>query len=306
MTLLAVKDLHVTFGSGENEVKAVNGVSLDIQQGEKVGLIGESGSGKSMLCLTVQGLQPPAARVLGSIDFDGHQIVGASEDELRKLRGNELGAVFQEPMTALNPTVPIWRQLVTANLHHGKIQKQQAKQRAIELAGMVGLPNPKSIVERYPHELSGGQRQRVVIAMAISSEPKLVLADEPTTALDATVAAKVLELMAKLCDEMGSALILVTHDMGVAATTCDRLLVMRHGELVEAGPTRQIISAPKAGYTQDLLAAARTTGLDLVGARQALANQMAHASQIGEHQAISDGPSRGSHAVDQSLQGGQA
>lgn len=273
MTLLAVKDLEVSFGPIEDPFKAVNGVNFTVEHGEKVGLIGESGSGKSMICLTIQGLQPAAARLAGAIEFDGHDILSADDAEMRKLRGNEMGAVFQEPMTALNPVLPIWRQLVTANLHHGKIDNKQAKQRAIELAGMVGLPNPKAIIERFPHELSGGQRQRVVIAMAISAEPSLVLADEPTTALDATVAAKVLELMARLCDELGSALILVTHDMAVASTTCDRLLVMRHGELVENGPTKQIISAPQAGYTQDLLAAARSTGLDIVGARQALRGQ---------------------------------
>lgn len=279
MTLLAVKDLDVMFGPADEPFKAVDGVSFTVDHGEKVGLIGESGSGKSMICLTIQGLQSPAARLAGSINFDGHEILSASEDEMRSLRGNELGAVFQEPMTALNPVVPIWRQLVTANLHHGVIDKKQAKQRAIELAGMVGLPNPKAIIERHPHELSGGQRQRVVIAMALSAQPKLVLADEPTTALDATVAAKVLELMAELCEQMGSALILVTHDMGVAATTCDRLLVMKRGQLVESGPTKEIIKSPQAQYTKNLLAAARSTGLDLVAARQALGGQLAQGTE---------------------------
>lgn len=281
MSLLKVQDLQIWFG-GQDSAKAVDGVTFALEGGEKVGLIGESGSGKTLSCLAIQGLQPASAKLSGSIEFHGQQLLGAAEQTMRQLRGDQIAAIFQEPMTALNPVLPIWRQLVTANLQHDKISPKQAKARATELAGLVGLPEPKSVIERYPHELSGGQRQRVVIAMAISAEPRLVLADEPTTALDATVAARILELLAKLCDELGSALLLVTHDMALAATTCDRLLVMQHGKIVESSPTRQLMEQPQSQYSKALIKAARATSLDIPGARAALLAQRSADQAVAE------------------------
>ncbi|MGA4508099.1 ABC transporter ATP-binding protein [Propionibacteriaceae bacterium G1746] len=264
--LLEISGVSVTFG----DQRAVDDVSFSIGAGERVGLIGESGSGKSMVCLTVQGLQPRIAETTGTVRFDGQAL---GRGEVRGVRGRRIGSVFQEPMTALNPVMTIGAQLVTALRAHGLVTRRESRPRAVELAAMVGLPDPAHIIDRYPHQLSGGQRQRVVIAMAVSCEPALVLADEPTTALDATVARKVLDLMVRLCTELGSALLLVTHDMGVAATTCERLMVMRHGVLVEQAPTAQLLADPQHDYTRRLIAAARSTGLDLAGAREVLARQ---------------------------------
>lgn len=274
MSLLQISDLSVRFPQAGTA--AVDHVSFHVDPGERIGLIGESGSGKSMVCLTIQGLQPAAAKLSGSIQFDDLELLNQPESVMRSIRGRRVGAVFQEPMTALNPVVPIWRQLVTASLHHGLVTRRNARALATDLAGMVDLPDPRGIVERYPHELSGGQRQRVVIAMALSAQPALVLADEPTTALDATVARKVLELMTHLCEQLGSALVLVTHDMGLAAGTSDRILVMRQGRLVESAATPALLDDPGHPYTRQLLAAARSTSLDLAGARRALAEQAQH------------------------------
>ena len=265
--LLEVRGLTVSFGGA----RAVDEVSFQVAPGERVGLIGESGSGKSMVCLTVQGLQPRIADVSGSVVFEGEAVHARDHARWRTLRGRRIGTVFQEPMTALNPVMTIGAQLTTALRHHGIVGRREAGQRAVDLAAMVGLPDPRHIVTRYPHQLSGGQRQRVVIAMALSCEPALVLADEPTTALDATVARKVLELMVRLCEDVGSALLLVTHDMGVAASTCERLMVMRRGLMVEQGTTAALLAQPRHDYTRNLVAAARSTGLDLEGARALLA-----------------------------------
>lgn len=265
--LLEVRGLTVSFGGA----RAVDEVSFQVSPGERVGLIGESGSGKSMVCLAVQGLQPRIADVSGSVVLEGEAVHARDHARWRTLRGRRIGTVFQEPMTALNPVMTIGAQLTTALRHHGIVGRREAGQRAVDLAAMVGLPDPRHIVTRYPHQLSGGQRQRVVIAMALSCEPALVLADEPTTALDATVARKVLELMVRLCEDVGSALLLVTHDMGVAASTCERLMVMRRGLMVEQGTTAALLAQPRHDYTRNLVAAARSTGLDLEGARALLA-----------------------------------
>ncbi|MBO1030941.1 ABC transporter ATP-binding protein [Tessaracoccus sp. SD287] len=267
--LLEVDNLTVRF----DQTAAVDGVSFTIHPGERVGLIGESGSGKSMACLTILGLQPRVAKVTGSVRFEGNELQTVRDDDMRQLRGARIGTVFQEPMTALNPVMKVGAQLVTAQRIHGQITSRQTRARAIELAGLVGLPDPATIIDRYPHQLSGGQRQRVVIAMAVSCTPALVLADEPTTALDATVARRVLDLMVRLCDELGSALLLVTHDMGVATSTCDRLMVMRGGHLVEQGPSAELVQNPQQDYTRNLVTAARSTGLDLAGAHAVLARQ---------------------------------
>ena len=265
--LLEVRGLTVSFGGA----RAVDEVSFQVSPGERVGLIGESGSGKSMVCLAVQGLQPRIADVSGSVVLEGEAVHARDHARWRTLRGRRIGTVFQEPMTALNPVMTIGAQLTTALRHHGIVGRREAGQRAVDLAAMVGLPDPRHIVTRYPHQLSGGQRQRVVIAMALSCEPALVLADETTTALDATVARKVLELMVRLCEDVGSALLLVTHDMGVAASTCERLMVMRRGLMVEQGTTAALLAQPRHDYTRNLVAAARSTGLDLEGARALLA-----------------------------------
>ncbi|MHA6371832.1 ATP-binding cassette domain-containing protein [Actinotignum schaalii] len=272
MSLLEVRDLTVAFGSTE----VVRGVSFTVETGERVCLIGESGSGKSMTAMAIQGLLPRAARVTGSIRFEGRELVGASDAEFQKIRGRRIGCIFQEPHTALNPVVRIKHQLVAASRIHTGLKKSATTQRASELARMVKLPSPEHIINRFPHELSGGQRQRVVIAMAMSLAPALLIADEPTTALDATVQAHILQLMDDAAREHGTAVLMITHDMAVAYHTSERILVLRRGELVEEGSAEDILLRPVHPYTQGLVAAARATSLQrpaLRGGDAQLGNQ---------------------------------
>ncbi|WP_277208972.1 ABC transporter ATP-binding protein [Isoptericola croceus] len=253
--VLSFTDLEVTFGTEFGDVHAVKGVSLEVHPGEVVALVGESGSGKSVTSTTALGLLPGNARVSGTVRV-GDKVVGDLDQAgLRKMRGNDIAMVFQEPMTALNPVLTIGDQLTEALQLHGIAYGSQAMARAAELLRMVGIPEPERRLKQYPHELSGGQRQRVVIAMAISCDPKVIVADEPTTALDVTVQADILDLLRSLKDKLDTGILLITHNMGVVADMADRVAVMLKGDLVETGTAEQVLTDPQHEYTRRLLGA---------------------------------------------------
>lgn len=254
MPLLSVKNLAVRFETHHGTVRAVDGISFDMEEGETLGLVGESGSGKSVTNLALLGLIPsPPGVMSGQVHFDGQEISALSEPELRKVRGNRISMIFQDPMTSLNPLLTIGRQMTEVlELHKGKSHSEAMRLAAVGL-GEVGLSEPESRLAQYPHELSGGMRQRVMIAMGLLCEPRLLLADEPTTALDVTIQAQILELMAEVQRRHGTAIILVTHDLGVVAGTADRVAVMYAGRIVEEGPTHQLFKNPHHPYTQGLL-----------------------------------------------------
>jgi microcin C transport system ATP-binding protein len=277
MTLLSVENLSVTFGQGGQEFQAVRGVSFSLERGQTIGLVGESGSGKSVTALSLLQLLPkPAARIpSGSIKFDGQEIVGASERVLQSIRGNRIGMIFQEPMTSLNPLHTIGRQIGEVLFVHKNMNPKQARARTLELLHLVALPDPEKRLNAYPHELSGGQRQRVMIAMALANDPDLLIADEPTTALDVTIQAQILKLLKDLQKRLGMALLLITHDLTIVRKVADKVCVMQQGEIVEEAPTAQIFASfprdcsvtgadaplttatagPKHPYTKMLLAA---------------------------------------------------
>jgi peptide/nickel transport system ATP-binding protein len=255
--VLRIRDLSVTFTTGSGEVPAVRGIDLEVRRGRVVALVGESGSGKSVTSLSVLGLLPSTARVTGSVELaDGdalRDVVSTPEDQLVDLRGRVASMVFQEPMTALNPTMTLGDQIAEAVLNHERVPRAAARERAVELLRSVGLPEPERRAGQYPHELSGGQRQRVVIAVALACEPQLIVADEPTTALDVTVQAGILDLLRELVAERGTALLLVTHNMGVVADLADEVAVMSGGRIVEHGPVEQVLLSPAHEYTRALL-----------------------------------------------------
>ncbi len=255
--LLAVRDLSVSFDTPGGEVAAVRHVSFDVAKGETVGLVGESGSGKSVTALSVLQLLPyPKARhPSGSLRFQGQELLGADEATLRRVRGNRIAMIFQEPMTSLNPLHTIEKQIGEVLFVHKRLDRRAARARTLELLGLVGLPEAARRLDAYPHQLSGGQRQRVMIAMALANEPDLLIADEPTTALDVTIEAQILKLLRDLQARFGMALLLITHDLGVVRKLADRILVMTQGELVEAGATADIFERPQHPYTRRLLAA---------------------------------------------------
>jgi microcin C transport system ATP-binding protein len=254
--LLEINDLRVTFLTSENTVQAVKGISFHLNKGETLALVGESGSGKSITALSILQLLPYAVanEQTGSIRFAGRELLGASEDELEKIRGNKVAMVFQEPMTSLNPLQTLEKQIGEVLKLHKSTRSDKARERIIELLTLVGLPMPEKRLNAYPHELSGGQRQRVMIAMALANEPDLLIADEPTTALDVTVQAQILKLLKSLQRRFGMALLLITHDLGVVRKMADRVCVMNKGEIVEKGETEQIFEAPQHAYTKHLLA----------------------------------------------------
>ena len=254
MPLLSIDGLTVEFPSPKGPLRAVDGVTLQVSRGETVGLVGESGSGKSMTALAVIGLVPPPGRVsAGSVHFDGALVTGMRERELRRIRGAGIGFVFQEPMTALNPVFTIGAQLVETLEVHGIARGKAARQRAVELFDAVRLPDPERRLRDYPHQLSGGQRQRALIAMALACNPALLVADEPTTALDVTVQAEILDLLREMKSRFGLALLLITHDLGVVAETADRVAVMYAGRIVEQSPVRDLFADPLHPYTRGLL-----------------------------------------------------
>ena len=255
--LLEVRDLAVTFGAGANAVTAVKGVSFDIRPGETVALVGESGSGKSVTALSVLQLLPyPVARhPKGSIRFQGKELVGAAPRELLAVRGNRVSMIFQEPMTSLNPLHTIERQVNEVLILHKGLSRPAARKRTLELLDQVGIPNAAERLDAYPHQLSGGQRQRVMIAMALANEPDLLIADEPTTALDVTIQAQILALLKALQAKYGMALLFITHDLGIVAKVADRVCVMTQGEIVEQGTVADVFDHPQHAYTKHLLSA---------------------------------------------------
>jgi len=253
--LLSVRDLEVAFPTDDGVVRAVRGVSFDLKRGEVLGIVGESGCGKSVTNLAVMGLLPRTAIVSGSVRIEGREIVGLLPAEMRQVRGKEISMIFQDPMTALNPVYTVGWQLVEAIRAHHDISKKAALSRAIDYLEMVGIPQPDQRVTSYPHEFSGGMRQRVVIAMAIANEPKVLIADEPTTALDVTVQAQILETFERIRKETDLSVILITHDLGVLAGMADRLLVMYAGRVCEAGKIDDVFDQPRMPYTVGLLGA---------------------------------------------------
>lgn len=253
--VLKIENLHVSFDTYAGEVHAVRGVSLHVGEGEVLAIVGESGCGKSVTAQTVMKLNPmPPARIKeGSIDLCGEDIVAANEKKMQDIRGRLVSMIFQDPMTCLNPTMKVGRQLTEAICQHRKLSKDETKKEAVRLLEMVQIPNAAERAEQYPHEFSGGMRQRAMIAMAMSCEPKLLIADEPTTALDVTIQAQIMQLMAKVREETGTAIILITHDLGVVANLADRVAVMYAGKIVETGTAEDIFYRPKHPYTQALL-----------------------------------------------------
>ncbi|WP_442599184.1 ABC transporter ATP-binding protein [Neobacillus sp. D3-1R] len=254
--LLEVKDLEVSFQTYGGEVKAVRGVSFDLYKGETLAIVGESGSGKSVTTQTIMKLipMPPGKIKGGQILFEGKDIVPLTDREMEKVRGKEISMIFQDPMTSLNPTMKIGRQIMEGLIKHQKLSTASAKERAIELLKLVGIPMPEKRVNQYPHEFSGGMRQRAMIAIALAANPKLLIADEPTTALDVTIQAQILELMKDLQSKMDTSIIFITHDLGVVANVADRVAVMYGGQIVETGTVDEIFYDPRHPYTWGLLA----------------------------------------------------
>lgn len=254
--ILEVRDLQTTFDlSRTRSIQAVNGVSFDVRPGETLAIVGESGSGKSVTSLSIMGLLPKDIGYVsgGSIKLAGKEISNYSDVEMREIRGKEIGMIFQEPMTSLNPVHTIGQQIAEMVIRHKKVSKAKARERAIEMLNLVGIPEPKRRVDNYPHEMSGGMRQRAMIAMALSCEPRILIADEPTTALDVTIQAQMLELMQDLQDKMGMAIIFITHDLGVVAEVADRVVVMYAAQVVESGPVEDIFRTPRMPYTAGLM-----------------------------------------------------
>jgi oligopeptide/dipeptide ABC transporter ATP-binding protein len=253
--LLEVRDLEIVFPVGGKELAVVRGVSFDVGRGEIVGLVGESGSGKSLSALALLGLIPPPGRIRrGSIRLAGRELVGLGEAALRPVRGGRIGLVFQEPSAALNPVLTVGTQIVEAIRAHRPMPRREARRRAEELLARLAVPDPRRRLAEYPHQLSGGQRQRVLVAIALAAGPDLLVADEPTTALDVTLQAQVLDLFRDLRRDLGLGLLLITHDLAVVAGTCDRVAVMYAGQIVECGPTAELFAAPAHPYTRGLLA----------------------------------------------------
>ncbi|MFI6443230.1 dipeptide ABC transporter ATP-binding protein [Kitasatospora sp. NPDC050543] len=251
--VLEVSDLHVSFPSEAGPVRAVRGVSYAVRPGEVLGIVGESGSGKSVSSMAVLGLLPESARITGSIKLAGRELLGLNDTQLSEIRGKEIGMVFQDPLSALTPVYSVGTQIIEALRIHQKMTKQQARERAMELLDIVGIPDPKRRVDNFPHEFSGGMRQRAVIAMAIANDPKVIIADEPTTALDVTIQAQVLEVLKKAQDVTGAGIVMITHDLGVIAGFADRVQVMYAGRPVEAGTVDEVYYTPRMPYTIGLL-----------------------------------------------------
>jgi peptide/nickel transport system ATP-binding protein len=270
--LLSVCDLVVHLRSADGPVRAVDGVSFNIAPGETLGLVGESGCGKSMTALSILSLIP-SANILekrGSIRFDGNELVGLPDGDMRRLRGNRIAMIFQEPMTSLNPVLKIGRQIAETLVRHNGISRRAAENEAVDLLARVGIPSPRERAREYPHRLSGGMRQRAMIAMAIACRPKLLIADEPTTALDVTIQAQILELIQDLKTELGMAVLLITHNFGIVAQTADRTAVMYAGRIVETAPTTSLLDAPRHPYTAGLLRAIPRLGDKVQGERRRL------------------------------------
>ncbi|HEX9928590.1 MAG TPA: ABC transporter ATP-binding protein [Pyrinomonadaceae bacterium] len=254
-TILSVKDLKTYFQTEDGVVKAVDGISFELKKGETLGIVGESGSGKSVTNLSIIRLipTPPGKIVSGEVVFDGRDILKQTPEEVRKIRGRRIAMIFQDPMTSLNPFLKISRQIGEITELHLGHTRQQSREHAIKMLTLVGIPDPESRVDNYPHEFSGGMRQRVMIAMALSCEPEVLIADEPTTALDVTIQAQILELIKKLREETGTSVVLITHDLGVVAGMTDKIIVMYAGKVFEQAPTGELFATPANPYTKGLL-----------------------------------------------------
>jgi oligopeptide transport system ATP-binding protein len=255
MPLLEVKNLSISFQTYVGKVHAVRNVSFSVEKGETVAIVGESGCGKSVTAQALMGLipQPPGVIDQGEIFFDGEELLSKSKKEMEGIRGNKIGMIFQDPMTSLNPTMRIGRQIMEGLIKHQSLSKNEAQKRAIELLKLVGISDPEKRITQFPHEFSGGMRQRVVIAIALACNPKLLIADEPTTALDVTIQAQILDLMQEIQKKMGTSIILITHDLGIVAGMCDRVIVMYGGQIMESGSVEQIYGTSRHPYTWGLL-----------------------------------------------------
>lgn len=254
--LVDIKNERLSFFTPAGEVKALNDVSIHLREGEVLGIVGESGSGKSVTAYSLMGLTAyPGRLVGGSLEFNGHQIDQMTDKEMRKIRGNEISIIFQDPMTSLNPVYTIGNQIMEAVLLHTDKKKAEARERAKELLELVGINEPEKRLKQYPHELSGGMRQRVMIASAMICEPKLLIADEPTTALDVTIQLQIVKLLQRLNQEKNMAVLFISHDLSLVKRLCHRIIVMHNGDMVETGLTEQIFYHPKEAYTRELISA---------------------------------------------------
>ena len=261
MPLLKVRDLQTSFFTPAGEVKAVNGVSFNLERGKVLGIVGESGSGKSVTAYSIMQILASTGKIVGgSIKLDGQELVGAGEKVMKTVRGNKISIIFQDPMTSLNPTYTIGRQLMEAILLHTDRDRKQAWDRAVEMLRLVNVNEPEKRMKQYPFEFSGGMRQRVMIAMALACEPDILIADEPTTDLDVTIQAQILELMKSLQEELGMAIIMITHDLGVVAQLCDEVIVMYAGSICEQGTAEEIFYNPRHEYTKGLMRSIPTAG----------------------------------------------
>ena len=266
MALLEVKELRTSFFTDAGEVKAVDGISFQLDRGKVLGIVGESGSGKSVTAYSIMQILAPTGKIIGgSVKLDGQELVNAGEKVLRTVRGNKISIIFQDPMTSLNPTYTVGHQLMEAILLHTKRNKQQAHERALEMLRLVNINQPEKRLKQYPFELSGGMRQRVMIAMALACEPDILIADEPTTALDVTIQAQILDLMRDLQKQLGMAIIMITHDLGVVAQMCDEVVVMYAGSICEQGTADEIFYNPRHEYTKGLMRSSPTA--DTTGQR---------------------------------------
>ncbi|MGY6646533.1 MAG: ABC transporter ATP-binding protein [Salinarimonas sp.] len=262
--VLEVRNLRVEFPHRRGNLVAVDDVSFTVNEGEVLGVVGESGAGKSMTGSAIIGLLEPPGRIAGGeVWLDGERIDNLSQEAMRKIRGKRIGMVFQDPLTSLNPLYTVGRQLIETILTHQDLTEAQARRHAIDLLGEVGIPSPEKRIDQYPHQFSGGMRQRVVIALALCVNPRMIIADEPTTALDVSIQAQIIKLLKRLCDEHGAAIMLVTHDMGVIAETADRVAVMYAGRIAEIGPVQDVIKSAKHPYTEGLMGSIPVVGHDL-------------------------------------------
>lgn len=253
-SILEINDLKTSFFTDDGEVPAVANVSFSVKPGEILGVVGESGCGKSVTSLSVMGLVPPPGKIVaGNIRFKDEELTTATERRMRQIRGNEIAMIFQEPMTSLNPVFTIGSQLIEGIRLHHRLSKKEAKIRAVQMLRKVGMPRAEELLKEYPHQLSGGMRQRVMITMAMACEPELLIADEPTTALDVTIQAQILDLMKRLNDDLNTSILLITHDLGVVADVCDRIVVMYAGKVVEEGSVRSLFKNPQHPYTEGLI-----------------------------------------------------
>jgi peptide/nickel transport system ATP-binding protein len=286
--LLEVRDLSVRFDTDEGTVHAVDRMSLTLAPRQVLGIVGESGCGKSVTAMSILGLLPKTATITGSVTFDGTELLGASRSDLRKIRGRQISFVFQEPMTSLNPVFRIGRQIDEVVKEHMDVSKRGARARALELLDLVHIPDPTRRVDEYPHQLSGGMRQRVMIAMALACDPKVLIADEPTTALDVTIQAGILDLLREVRERLGTAIVLITHNLGVVADLADRVVVMYAGRKAEEAPVHELFAHPQHPYTIGLLGAVPRAGAARNGRLQEIPGRVPSLAELPGHCAFAD------------------